>query len=112
VYRLDDGYGAAPSVALRWREGGTVYHQHYRLQIECFREQHGIVRDVAFIWYPINSSYHLDLLMCVHAQLLMFCYPHSVIPAAIAQHAASVTDHVWTVYAHRWSSDGQKSGLY
>jgi len=90
VYRLDDGYGAAPSVlqlGARGEGGGPVYHQHIKVRIEGSVVLHDLVCGLAFIYSPIHSSYHVEFLSSDSNRTM--------------HHAASVADHVWTVYAHR-----------
>ena len=55
---------ASSKCAAAWcmleRERGTVYRQHTGLRIECSMVRHGIVCELAFIYSPIHSPYHIE----------------------------------------------------
>jgi len=56
--------GVSSKCAAAWctleREGGPVYHQHTGLQIEGSMVLRGLVCELAFIYSPIHSSYHVS----------------------------------------------------
>jgi len=101
VYRLDDGYGAAPSVlqlGARGEGGGPVYHQHIKVRIEGSVVLHDLVCGLAFIYSPIHSSYHVEFLSSDsnrtmhHALVWLIMYGQCMLIGG--------------------ASDGQKRGLY